>query len=90
MSEHEAWQRAKYAQELDAISDALTALHPIGKFKAIGRLESALAFQQWLEWIEKDIHCKDEQAKCRNAIAILRDQHAKDRLGTKMAPTTRT
>jgi len=72
MVEHEKWQLEKYGQELDAIAEALTLLHPIGEVKAIGRLESVAAFMQWLE----SINGGENREKCRKAIGLLRERHS--------------
>lgn len=39
MNTHEREQGPRYAAELDAAAEILARVHPIGKYKAIGRLE---------------------------------------------------
>ena len=73
MDKHKQRQLEMYGQALDAISEAMTMLHPIGQYKAIGRLESVAAFTQWMEGIAAE--CLDRD-KCRKVIDLLRNRYA--------------
>jgi hypothetical protein len=64
MSNHESWQLEKYGQELDAIAEALTSLHPIGEVKALGRLECLAAFKEWQAIVDQRVF------RLREALAL--------------------
>jgi hypothetical protein len=70
MDNHESWQLEKYGQELDAISEALTTLHPIGEVKAIGRLECAAAFTEWQSIVEQRVLRLRESLVLHRSMAL--------------------
>lgn len=70
ISNQESVQLAAYGRELDIISEALTALHPIGNVKAIGRLECVSALVELLEMIAEGEHSRGD---CRDVASMARN-----------------